>query len=193
MSTPVWRAPEPVGVGAQLGVREGEVVVLVDTGRAVGALGTGAHVLDPASQPFLHASPGPLEAVFVAVKDCGWIKVGGPAGMVRDADTGENVRLTFRGTYAVDLGDPIRVVSELALLGGDPGEAVEKWIGSLITRVATTGISEALVVNGVPAARLAEPDVAKWLAEGVARKVVEASAGLIEGLRFSEFAVAPLG
>jgi hypothetical protein len=193
MGTPIWKAPVPVGPGSPIGVRTGEVAVLMEMGRVVGVLPAGGHVLDPAAHPFLAMTGGAMDAMFVAIEDCGWIRCGGPAGRVADPETGVTVSLSMRGTYAVDLGDPVRIVQDLAGTAGDPGAAVVQWLGGLIARAVSRVVARQVVQGGVPIVRLAEPEMAAAIAEETARTVIGEADGLVEGLRFSQLAIEPIG
>ena len=154
-----WRVPfadREIQNGAQLTVREGQIVAFLNEGKLADVFGPGLHTLDTANLPILtnlmnwdkaFKSPFKSDVVFFSLKEQPGLKWGTPQPVtVRDADFGA-VRLRAFGSYSFKV-DNIDAFSSRLL--GTMGELTAPGLEPQLRSAIVTSMATALGSSGVP-------------------------------------------
>lgn len=151
-------------------VNADEVALFVNTGQVVGTLGPGRHQIDAQEMPGLGALIDVLsggnayraELYFVQVKEHVGFRFGGRIDDVQDPKSGQIVTLRVFGDYAVQVIDPVRLVTRL--IGtvdlADPG-MVEGWCGDQLLKAMRVAIARGVTRGEYPVLGLSaySPDI----------------------------------
>jgi membrane protease subunit (stomatin/prohibitin family) len=162
--TLVWRFPvyhQEIKMGARLVVRENQLALFVNEGRAADLFGPGSHVLSTQNVPILTTlrgwkygfqSPFKAEVYFFNTRlftDLKW----GTANpvLMRDAEFGM-IRLRAYGTYAMRIGDAKRFFETVV---GTQGLTATEEIAGQLRSIVLQHLSDALAEAKIPALDLA--------------------------------------
>lgn len=190
----IWVAPTPmVSLGAGLVVHDGEQAAILCDGRLLVTLGAGQHRLDPAAIPALaNVVSGALisaQLALIATTEVGWIRVGGPVGMLIDPLLGGSARATFEADCSARATDVPMLVSYAATdLAGAPRAAIASAVGKSLK----TAVAGYVLESRVSLLDLEQPAHAAGIAARVLARTGDALAAYgIEIVRFGSLSVRP--
>lgn len=182
--------------GAKLVVRESQVAVFVNEGQVADVFHPGTYTLETKNMPILTTlkgwkygfnSPFKAEVYFANTKNFTDRKWGtkNPI-MLRDPEFGP-IRLRAFGNYAVRIGDPVRVIREIA---GTDGHFTTDEITEQLKNIIITRFSDALAESKIPAIDLASQydELSKLIQEKISPEFddygLELSKFLVENVSF---------
>jgi membrane protease subunit (stomatin/prohibitin family) len=140
-------------------VNADEMAMFVNTGQVVQTLGPGRHQIDANELPGLgsiidHVSGGNAyraELYFVGTREYTGFKFGGRVDDVQDPRTGLVVTLRVFGDYALRVGDPVRLVTNLtSTVDVTDNDRVSGWVSDQLLKVLRTHVTTQIIRNGWP-------------------------------------------
>ena len=140
-------------------VNADEMAMFVNTGQVVQTLGPGRHQIDANELPGLgaiidHVSGGNAyraELYFVGTREFTGFKFGGRVDDVQDPRTGLVVTLRVFGDYALRVGDPVRLVTNLtSTVDVTDNERIAGWVSDQLLKVLRTHVTTQIIRNGWP-------------------------------------------
>src|SRR5208282_2092915 len=140
-------------------VNADEMAMFVNTGQVVQTLGPGRHQIDANELPGLgsiidHVSGGNAyraELYFVGTREYTGFKFGGRVDDVQDPRTGLVVTLRVFGDYALRVGDPVRLVTNLtSTVDVTDNDRISGWVSDQLLKVLRTNVTMQIVANGWP-------------------------------------------
>jgi membrane protease subunit (stomatin/prohibitin family) len=162
-----------IAQGAQVLVDEGDAVVFVRNGAALGMLGAGSYRVDPASAPFFAslAAGARADVIFVKKSEHGWWSMSAEPYALTDGRTGALVQVRFTGSFSVEVHDPRAFATTMVVQD-------EKWLWAYVESVvdrACRDVAGAMMREGLGVADLAQEHGARALAQ---RTVADVSGDL---------------
>jgi membrane protease subunit (stomatin/prohibitin family) len=140
-------------------VNADEMAMFVNTGQVVQTLGPGRHQIDANELPGLgaiidHVSGGNAyraELYFVGTREYTGFKFGGRVDDVQDPRTGLVVTLRVFGDYALHVGDPVKLVTNLtSTVDVTDNERIAGWVSDQLLKVLRTHVTTQIIRNGWP-------------------------------------------
>ncbi len=140
-------------------VNADEMAMFVNTGQVVQTLGPGRHQIDANELPGLGAVIDTItggnayraELYFVGTREYTGFKFGGRVDDVQDPRTGLVVTLRVFGDYALRVGDPVRLVTNLtATVDVTDNERIAGWVSDQLLKVLRTHVTTQIIRNGWP-------------------------------------------
>ena len=140
-------------------VNADEMAMFVNTGQVVQTLGPGRHQIDANELPGLGAVIDAVtggnayraELYFVGTREYTGFKFGGRVDDVQDPRTGLVVTLRVFGDYALRVGDPVRLVTNLtATVDVTDNERIAGWVSDQLLKVLRTHVTTQIIRNGWP-------------------------------------------
>ncbi len=140
-------------------VNADEMALFVNTGRVAQTLGPGRHQIDADELPGLGilvdaATAGRAyraELYFVRTREFTGMTFGGRIDDVQDPQTGLIVTLRVFGDYALQITDPVRLITNLvSTVDVTDNDRVSSWVSDQLLKVLRTDITTQIVRNGWP-------------------------------------------
>ena len=140
-------------------VNADEMAMFVNTGQVVQTLGPGRHQIDANELPGLgsiidHVSGGNAyraELYFVGTREYTGFKFGGRVDDVQDPRTGLVVTLRVFGDYALRVGDPVRLMTNLtSTVDVTDNDRISGWVSDQLLKVLRTHVTTQIIRNGWP-------------------------------------------
>ena len=140
-------------------VNADEMAMFVNTGQVVQTMGPGRHQIDANELPGLGAVIDSItggnayraELYFVGTREYTGFKFGGRVDDVQDPRTGLVVTLRVFGDYALRVGDPARLVTNLtSTVDVTDNERIAGWVSDQLLKVLRTHVTTQIIRNGWP-------------------------------------------